>query len=232
MDPVAKTDEVVLRRLRRSDREAVREIFRQGGQRGNPLRVYVEDEEVVLRVLVDYFVDYEPECAVVAEANGRVVGYALAAADTKRYERRVLTRILPRIAARVAWKTLTLQYRTMKTYSLIWWFLTRAWRELPEVSLDRFPVTVHINLSREYRGHGLGRRLMDAEADHLRSLGLPGGHGIVVEEAHRNVFARVLGATLLGTRPTTIWRHCSDQKWDFKLLIMHAVPPTGEDACV
>ena len=226
-----KNDEVVIRRLRRSDREAVREIFRQGGQRGNPLRVYVEDEEIVLRILIDYFVDYEPECAVVAEADGKIVGYALAAADTKRYERVVLTRILPGIVARVAWKTLTLQYRSTKTYSLIWWFLTRASRELPSVPLDRFPASVHINLSREYRGYGLGRRLMDVEANLLRSLGLPGGHGVVVEEAHRNVFARVLGATLAGTKRTTIWRHCSDQEWDFKLLIMHAVQPAGEDRC-
>lgn len=209
---------ILIRRLRRNDREAIREMLRQGGQRGNPLSRYIEDEELVLRMLVDYYVDYEPECCVVAEIDGEVVGCVLGSRDSHRYDRIMLTRYLPRLLGRVIYRMFTLQYRTMKNYRIIWWFLTRAWREIPGSPGKDFPLSVHITVSKNYRGYRLGRRLIDAAAENGRLMGLPGGHGVVVEEAHRNVFARTLGATLLETKRTTFWKHFSDEDWDFKLL--------------
>ena len=215
---------VSIRGLRKSDKEAIREMFRQGGQRGNPLSRYIEDEEIVLRMLVDYYVDHEPECCVVAEIDGKVVGCVLGSKDTHRYDRIMLTRYLPRLLGRVLWRMFTLQYRTMKNYRVIWWFITRAWREIPEGPGPDFPLSVHITISKDYRGYRLGRQLIDAAAANGSRMGLPGGHGVVIEEAHRNVFARTLGARLVATRRTTFWKHFSDEDWDFKLMVKVFAP--------
>ena len=32
--------------------------------------------------------------------------------------------------------------------------------------------------------------------------------------------ARVLGAEVAEVRPATVWKHCSDKEWEFKLLLM------------
>ena len=208
----------LIRPLEKRDREQVREIFRQGGQRGNPLASYIEDEEIILRPLVDYYIDHEPECCVVAEAEGKVVAFALGTKNNRRYNRIILTRYIPKLIARVIWRTLTLRYRTRKNYVVIWWFLTRAWREIPEAPFDKYPGGLHLTLSNEYRGYRLGRQLINAMDKMFRRYGLPGAHGVVVEEAHRNVFSRTLDVDLLETKRTTLWRHCSSDEWDFKLL--------------
>lgn len=221
--PPGRRPPALIRPFRRQDREAVRDIFRAGGQRGAPLRTYIEDEEIPLALFADYHMDYEPECCLVVESEGMIVGYALCSADTRRYNRVIATRVLPRLLARVLWRLLTLQYRGTSTFRVIFWFLTRSWREIPEPPLDRFPAHIHLTLSPKYRGFRLGRMLVDAAFDLLRSRGAIGGHGVVIEEAGHNAFAPVLGGTLRESRRCTLWRHCSDKEWEFKLLTRELV---------
>jgi len=210
----------VIRPYRSEDREAIRDLFRASGQRGGPLKDYIEDEELALALLIDYHLDYEPEHCFVAEAQGVIVGYAVCSADTRRYYRVVLTKLIPWMIGRVLWRLLTMQYRSTSTFHVAWWLLTRSWREIPEASLEKYPGHMHLTLAPTHRGVRLGRDLVRAAAACGRSLGLPGGHGVVIEEAGRNAFARALGARLLESRPCTLWKHCSDREWEFKLLVL------------
>lgn len=84
---------------------------------------------------------------------------------------------------------------------------------------DRFPAHLHINLAPTYRGGGLGRRLIEAFADHARGLGSPGVHVVTAADARnitfysrcgfvpvgRSLWNRrsivMLGRTLLGDAP-------------------------------
>lgn len=210
---------VLIRPYRREDREAVREIFRAGGQRGAPLKTYIEEEAIPLALFADYHLDYEPECCFVAEAQGKVVGYVAGCADTGRYNWIVLTRYLPRLLLRVLWRLFTLQYRQTSTFRVIFWFITRSWREIPEPPPHRYPAHIHLTLARDFRGLRVGRRLVDAVGERLKSFGAVGGHAVAIEEVGHNGFAPVMGATMLESRPCTLWRHCSDKEWEFKLLV-------------
>ena len=50
----------------------------------------------------------------------------------------------------------------------------------------RFPAHLHINLAEDWRGHGLGARLIATFADHVRAEGAPGVH-IVTQRGMRNI---------------------------------------------
>ncbi len=209
----------MVRPSRSEDREAVREIFRAGGQRGDPLSNYIEEESIPLALFADYHLDYEPEFCFVAEAGGRIVGYAACSADTDRYNWMVLTRYLPRLLLRVFWRMLTLQYHNTSTFRVIYWFLTRSWREIPDPPHSRYPAHIHLTLAPDFRGLRVGRQLVDAAAERLTRHGVIGGHAVAIEEVGHNAFAPVMGARLLESRPCTLWKHCSDKEWEFKLLV-------------
>jgi ribosomal protein S18 acetylase RimI-like enzyme len=84
--------------------------------------------------------------------------------------------------------------------------------ELPKVDLSVYPAHLHINVDAGWRGHGLGRRLMEAYLDHLRQLGI---QGVYLETTSVNIVARELyeriGFTLLDSRATRVWEHMIDQ---------------------
>lgn len=50
----------------------------------------------------------------------------------------------------------------------------------------RYPAHLHVNLDEEWRGHGIGRRLVDAFSDAARDAGAPGVH-VVTQRGMRNV---------------------------------------------
>jgi GNAT superfamily N-acetyltransferase len=215
----ATPEKVLIRPFKAADRERVREIFCWVGQRGNPLHVYIEDEGLVLPFLADYFMDEEPEWCLVTEADGKVVGYILGCKDTKRYMRVVLTRILPRLILRAFWKIITFQYRKKQTYRTIWWAIARSWRELPSAPVDQYPASCHLGLEAGYQHLGLGGKLVDAFFDRVRANGLPGAHGIIIEEVGKNVLAQALGTEVREVRRTTLWDKCTDKRWEFKLIV-------------
>jgi len=214
----ATIEQTRIRAFTEADRETVRAIFRHSGQRGNPLSTYVEDELLVRPLFIDYYLDHEADSCLVAEVNGTVVGYLVGCPDTRRYGNFVALQILPRLMLRVLWKILTFQYRQRKTYTTIWWALTRAWRELPRPPLDRYPAHCHLAIEDGYRHLHLGRRLQHAFCDQLRLMGVPGLHGIVLEEVGKDAMAKALGVKLLQMRRTTVWDQATGKRWDAKLL--------------
>jgi len=129
----------IVRHFEEKDREVVRTICRQTGQKGNPASVFFEDEEVITMLYADYYMDYEPESCFVAEVNGRVVGYELGCKDTRKKKLVLMTKIYPRVCLRILWKLLTLQYRKTDTYRTLWWVISKGWREALPVPLDKYP---------------------------------------------------------------------------------------------
>ncbi len=214
--PVMKS---IVRSFEERDRGKVREIFRQTGQRGNPVHTYIEDDVLPCSLFVDYYLDHEPDCCLVAEVDGTVAGYIVGCPDTRRYARFVALRILPRLVLRIVWKILTFQYRERKTYAAIWWAVARAWRELPRPPLDRYPAHSHLAVEQGYRRFLLHERLHDSLCDRLRAMGVQGIHGIVLEEVGKDAVARVLGTKVLAVRRTTVWDRSTGKHWNAKLLV-------------
>ena len=168
-----------IRRYRRRDRAQIRHIICATALRGRPLAAFFEDEQVLVKLFMDYYLSYEPESCFVAESEGRVVGYIVGCTDSRRYQRVVLFRYGPQLLARLLLRLVTARYRRLGTYRTLWWALVRAWREVPAADLRQFPAHVHLGVAPELRTAGAAFyvcvvRLGDALIGDLRARGVRG----------------------------------------------------------
>jgi len=213
----------IVRHFEEKDREVVRTICRQTGQKGNPASVFFEDEEVITMLYADYYMDYEPESCFVAEVNGRVVGYELGCKDTRKKRLVLMTKIYPRVCLRIFWKLLTLQYRKTDTYRTLWWVISKGWREALPVPLDKYPGHAHSNIEAAYRDYGLGQRLSQTMYEHMLEQGVKGTHCIIREEEGcgewSSFLCREMGYKILKMKRNTVWEKTTGKRWHAKLLV-------------
>ena len=217
---------VIIREYKSSDRSAIREICLQAAsQQPDPL--FREDPELAPLLLVDYYLDCEPEQCFVAELDGKVVGYIATCKNTEDYNRAVRRRILPRLALRILWKVITLQFRNRSTYKALWWKVVaglsaRPREELP-LPITEYPAHSHRNVRHGYRGKGIGHSLAVRQHDHLRQQGIKGMHAVLVEEAGNDALSRELcrkrGFEILATIPHAVLRKVTGQDYLLKLLV-------------
>ncbi len=221
--------EVRVRPARAEDRERIRAICQRSVLRGYPTEHIFEDVEIVSRLFADYYLDYEPESCFVAEVKGEVVGYALACKDTRRYLRVLLRRILPGVLGRIMRGIVLRHYRRPETYRTLWWVLTRAWREIPSVSLKAYPGHVHVNVDPAFTEEKLalfkiGMRLGQAVMAHLREAGVRGIQGAVAEpegdEQLTHFYARFYGARIAAVRRFSLWERITGTRWYAKLVVI------------
>src|SRR5512135_4682 len=91
--------DVIIRKYRPEDREAVREISWNTADQGRTVDLYFHDHEAVADVLTRYYTDWEPDALWVAECDGRVVGYLTGCLNTRRCNRATLWQVGPRAVA-------------------------------------------------------------------------------------------------------------------------------------
>jgi GNAT superfamily N-acetyltransferase len=215
--------DATVRKYEPRDRQAVREICRLTGLKGDPSWRFFEDGEILTAIYADYYLDHEADMCFVAEKEGKVVGYQLFCRDTKRKNRIMMTRVYPRLALRMAWKILTAQYRERHTYETLWWILARSWRERFRKPLDDFPLHGHINIHPDHRAGGIGRLLNEASRKYNMEQNLPGTHIIIREpegeERFSLYFRRERNYRLIETRRFTLWDRVTGKKWYARLMV-------------
>jgi GNAT superfamily N-acetyltransferase len=217
---------VIIREYNPSDRAALREICRQAA-RHQPDPLFLQDDELVVMLFLDYYLDYEPDCCFVAESSGRVVGYIVGCKDTAVYEKVLRRRIAPRVLLRIARKIITLQYRRRDSYRALWWRLAMRPGALTfdEVrpSMIKYPAHSHFNVEPGYRGQGVGYKLGVALEGYLRKCGVTGIRATLVEKAGSDSISRYLcarrGYRLLATRNHPVLQRLTGQEYVLKLLV-------------
>jgi hypothetical protein len=231
--------DVRVRPARPEDRERIRAICQRSVLRGYPTERIFEDVEIVSRLFADYYLDHEPESCFVAEVDGEVVGYALACKDTRRYLRTMIWRILPRVLGRIVRAVVLRRYRHPETYRTLWWVLTRAWREIPSVSVKAYPGHVHVNVDPAFTEEKLallkiGMRLGHAVMAHLREAGVRGIQGAIAEEEGderlTHFYQRFYGARIAAIRRFSLWERITGTRWYAKLVVIDLQPSEAAEA--
>lgn len=197
-ESTGKSDGVIIRRYRSSDREAVRR-FAAADEHERPaltakhpgLGEYRADG-------LAHFYDLEPESMFIAEHDGVFTGNLLGAVDAalaehreETYTRRLRRRRLLRGAYGLLPLWLIPLIRTDRAPHL---------SEPPEVEDERYPAEFHIGVHRDYRRRGIGAALTSAFEEHLRAQGVP-GYRIYASSYHPEgvSFYRKLGLMELGS---------------------------------
>jgi ribosomal protein S18 acetylase RimI-like enzyme len=187
-----------------ADRAAVWSLAADTAFFGDPVETFLDDRALFCAAFVAYYTTYEPGRLWVAEIDGTVVGYVTGCGDTRRQTRTFRSRILPT----VLWGVLRRRYRVgTKTLR----FALRIAREglqhsRPNVSLDRFPGHLHINVLAGSRGNGIGRTLLERSLAQFWATGVRGVH---LSTTDHNAAAchlyEAVGFRLLHAWPTRLW---------------------------
>lgn len=184
------------------DRGPVRDLAVDTALLGEPGTVFLRDRELLADLLTGPFLDLEPGNVFVAETpDGALAGYVLGSGNWKRLSRAFWPRFLPGIAAR-AWRRGLFADAGTRRFLI---GAARAWLRGEfrcPADLGPYPGVLHINLSRNRRGRGLGSRLIGRCLEHLEGAGTPGVHCGTMSESARGFFVR-MGFTVLfaGRRP-------------------------------
>jgi len=157
-----------------NDRQAVRNICCETGFMGDPIDPVFIDRDTFADFFTRYYTDCEPENALVAEDEGKVVGYLLGcfkvhSAGMRRFWI-MLSRTLPKIIGRL----LTGKYNRA-SINFLSWFIFKAAKETPKSVPGA--AHFHINMFREYRTGFAGRRLIFPFVNQAARQGFPGVYG-------------------------------------------------------
>ena len=171
-------DNIHIRQYTPQDRAAVRQICCDTADRGEPVERFFGDREVFADLLTRYYTEDEPEALWVAEHDGDVIGYLTGCLKSRRYQRIMAWRVLPRTAVKALTRGLL---GSVQAWRLAWagmrTWLSRGVRN--SAPLARYPAHLHLNIHHGFRGRQVGRRLLEQFLDQVRRAGVRGVHAAV-----------------------------------------------------
>lgn len=188
-------DEDVLRNVRPyrdEDRDAVRAICCRTAYRNLGSKSVFEDDELFADYWTRYYTDFDRTYAYVIEEDGEIIGYFFGCADHKRFARVMGWRIVPKVIATMLLRLVLLRYRNKTSYRCIRWFLTRSWREEPDIPFERYPAHYHCNLLRKGYRKQYNSKLAIRFMDQLVRDGVTHIHASVTEPRDKGAWTRLI----------------------------------------
>jgi hypothetical protein len=185
----------LIRPYRRSDRDAVRQICFDTALLGESIADQYRDFESLADILTSYYTDVEPENQLVAEQDGRVVGYLLACRDVKRVTSPFVVAL-----RHILLRGVCLRPGTIRFYwrSFIDLFLCLVTTKRPHVDPKLYASHTHTNFARGFRGGGISTEMHAHLFDRLKADGV---RGMQAEVIAQNVAALRWVQDTLGYRP-------------------------------
>jgi ribosomal protein S18 acetylase RimI-like enzyme len=197
-------EKIIIRPYAPTDRTTIRQICCDTGFLGDPIETIFTDREVFADLFTSPYLNYEPNCAWVAETDGRVVGYLLGSVSPS-FDYTLLYSGFQTTMKMIA-RAATGQYaRHPRNKHFIRWLLTSGYREQPRHP-DR-AAHLHLDIEKDYRGHGLACRLWRAFEKQLEHSNVEHCYGAFFSWGKRrpeNGYSR-FGFSVFDRRLTTIF---------------------------
>ncbi len=184
-----------IRKYRGKDRRAIRDISVRTSFLGNPTEFFINDRELIADFLTRYYTDYEPESCFVAESSGKVIGYLTGSINVSLMGNIFRCKIMPAVIKRALSRKAFMNRNTLKfIFFYLISFLKGEFRT-PDFS-EEYPATLHVNLAEDYRGIGIGSRLILKYLDYLKEFNVSGLHFRTISKEAKNFFQK-LGFNIL-----------------------------------
>jgi len=180
---------LLIRRYKKEDRGAIRNIAWETAFRGEPASIFFADKEIVADFLTQYFTDYEPESCFVAEKDGEILGYIFGSQNINSLKRIFFFKILPRIILKAIFRgTLFCKKNFLFIFYLLRSLLRREFK-MPDFSKE-YPANLHINMRKKFRKLGIGKMLMEKYLNYLKENKVKGIHLATFSEEAKRFFER------------------------------------------
>lgn len=197
--------ELFIRPYQKKDRTAVFDIAADTAFFGEAVEAFMEDRRLFCDSFCAYYTDYEPQNSWVAEIDHNVVGYLLGCENSASRSYIWWRAIAPSLLKRILAGKYQIGACTWKYIKEISAASIRG--EMTHADIRRFPAHLHINVSKVYRGEGIGKHLMESYLNELSEKGVIGVHLNTTSEnrAACSMYEK-LGFELLDRRVTKLWR--------------------------
>lgn len=191
-----------IRNYSKQDEPKLREICFDSGRRGDSIKPVFSDFKLFTDFWIAPYLEIEPEHTLVATCGKEVVGY-LTGAFNPYFERKQFFS-MSLTALNMARKVLSGEYNSNpETVNYVGGLFFRAFMENPKH--PKTPAHFHMNLHKEHRGLGLGRRLFFSFEEMLIANSIPQVYAVGISSPKREneYFFRKLGFGLFNEVPVT-----------------------------
>lgn len=194
-----------IRKFEAKDRQDIRRIVHDAAFMGEPASVFFDAREAMSDALTLYFTDYEPESCFVVDAGNKVVGCLIGTKDKIAAEKLISAKI----GFRLLWDAL-ISGAFLKKKNIVFIYnallsMIKGEFRMPDFAKE-YPAILHINIDKEYRGLGIGTRLIEAYLSYLRQKGVFAVHLATMSEKATQFFTKQ-GFVLLFSGKRSYFRH-------------------------
>jgi ribosomal protein S18 acetylase RimI-like enzyme len=187
-----------------ADRQTIQHLCCETGYFGGPVDALFHDRELFADLFTKVYLDYESEWGLVAEADGRVIGYLLGSISPNfdRLQMRSGFETTMKMLFRLASGKYSNHPRSRR---FIRWLLFSGYLEQPKHPQNA--AHLHYDLDKKYRGRGLGRRLWQEFVSRAKSAGVKTCYGSFFSSSQRRpevAYAR-FGFEVFDRRRTTMF---------------------------
>ena len=214
--------DIIIRKYKTEDREAVRRICCETAFMGEPLEVFFSGRQIFADLFTSYYTDYEPESLFVAEFKGEVVGYLMGCLDTAKKGKIFSRRILPRLLLDSFFRGIFLKRKNGAFFMNFLKSLLRGEFIQPKIP-SGYPAHLHIDIQRSFRRSGIGTMLMNAYLEYLAKNNVPGVHLGTFSGQGRSFFLKS-GFIPLWEAKTSLWRYILEKDIPVSALAKKIVP--------
>jgi len=183
-------DSVSIRKFLPHDREGLRRISCESAFAQLKPGVVFSDNEILADALTLYYTDYEPESCFVAIAQDQIAGYIIGTKNVSVMEHASSKKIFPGLIWRALCRGVFLN---IGNWRFLFYCLRSALRGeffMPNFS-RKFPGMLHINIASDYRGVGIGEKLIKTFETYLKSEQVSGVHFAAFSEGAKVFFLKM-----------------------------------------
>lgn len=197
-------EEAIIRPYREEDRKAIRRICCNTGFLGNPVDSLFKDRDLFADLFTKPYLLYEPEWTLVAEDEGRVVGYLLG--SVRRNFDLLLMQSGFQTASKMIFRLASGRYANHpRSRKFIRWLFTNGLWEQPKHPPNA--AHLHFDVEKDYRGHSIARHLWEIYEEKLLSAGVKRCYGAFFSHRQRRpeVVYRRYGFRVFDRKRTTLF---------------------------
>jgi len=171
-----KSEEIIIREYERSDRASVRKIACDTAFMGEPAENFFTGRGFLADFLTLYHTDYEPESTFVAEKREKVIGYISGAKSERAMDLLFIIKVLPKAILKLIFKGYIFKKANLLFILFNIYSFLKGEFYTPAFIKKDYPAILHINIDKNYRGYGIGGRLIEAYLNYLKNEKIKGVH--------------------------------------------------------
>ena len=180
---------ILIRKYKPDDRQEVRRIVYETSFL-EKAELFFREKEILADSLTLYFTDYEPESSFVACSDGKVVGYLIGVKDTRRMNSTLLSKVYPKIFLKALKHGIFFKKEHRGFFYNFFKALLAGEFSVPSFDKE-FPAAFHINIDKQFRGRGLGEKLINSFLEYLKENGITAVHLSTMSEESKEFFIKM-----------------------------------------